>query len=472
MTGLPPSFDPEGDRKRRAAEELYRHGREAVKAGELERARHLLQQAVDNDRNHSDAWLWLTATTKDPAVQRQYLEWAIAANPGNTAARRGLGQLAGHIPPLAAPPPPASPPAAAKPAQAPSAEPVAPAQAEQTFTCAKCGGALRFDPAGAGLRCEHCGQVVAVESHPAGEGRVLDWALPTAAGHAYASAERRYACRQCGAATVLPPGQLSGQCPYCGAGALISAPGEAGLLPVQGILPPSLDLAAAEQAVRGWLGQGAWLPSDLTQLASRQGLQPVYVPVWCLDANLTAHWRGAGPQGGGRGGPGAVTGERVFLHTGWLQPAARSLDVDLFRQAGPFDLGRLETFQPAYLAGWAAGTAEVSLADATLAAREGMLADARQQLGGPASPGAQLKHLEVTRGDFSGQAYRLVLLPLWLGSYRYRGRVYQVMVNGQTGKAAGHRPVDGAKVALAVAAAALAVALFMLLGVLVFSLLS
>jgi hypothetical protein len=42
----------------------------------------------------------------------------------------------------------------------------------------------------------------------------------------------------------------------------------------------------------------------------------------------------------------------------------------------------------------------------------------------------------------------LVLLPIWVGNYHYRGRAFRVLVNGQTGKTAGDKPIDTVKVAL------------------------
>jgi hypothetical protein len=38
--------------------------------------------------------------------------------------------------------------------------------------------------------------------------------------------------------------------------------------------------------------------------------------------------------------------------------------------------------------------------------------------------------------------FKLVLLPLYVGSYTYRGRRYWVLINGQTGKVGGARPRD------------------------------
>ena len=89
--------DREGDHRRQAAEDLVRHGRDALRAGDRPRARQLLAQAAEYDRDNSEAWLWLSATTDDPDEQEQFLEWAVAANPGNAAARRGLALLTGKL---------------------------------------------------------------------------------------------------------------------------------------------------------------------------------------------------------------------------------------------------------------------------------------------------------------------------------------------------------------------------------------
>jgi hypothetical protein len=43
-----------------------------------------------------------------------------------------------------------------------------------------------------------------------------------------------------------------------------------------------------------------------------------------------------------------------------------------------------------------------------------------------------------------------VLLPVWLASYRWRGKVYRVVVNGRTGAVSGERPYSPWKIAFAV----------------------
>jgi len=51
-----------------------------------------------------------------------------------------------------------------------------------------------------------------------------------------------------------------------------------------------------------------------------------------------------------------------------------------------------------------------------------------------------------------------VFLPLWVGTYLYRGGEYPLLVNGQTGKVGGKKPHDPFKVWMVVVLAFLAVA--------------
>jgi hypothetical protein len=53
--------------------------------------------------------------------------------------------------------------------------------------------------------------------------------------------------------------------------------------------------------------------------------------------------------------------------------------------------------------------------------------------------------------DFAEESWRYVLLPIYLTTYQFERKNYQVMINGQTGSIAGSRPVDWAKLWLVIA---------------------
>jgi hypothetical protein len=451
------TLDREAERRKRAAEDLFRHGRDALKAGERERGQRLLEQAVDRDRGHAEAWVWLSATTNDPAEQQRYLEWAIAADPANAAAKRGLALLTGRIRPEDIVPEGET----VAPRQPPAPEP---SEVRRAFTCPRCGGRLRFEPEIIDLRCENCGYVEGVVEEPAaGAQQVLDYALPTRQGQRWAEAHRHYTCRQCGAASVLPPGQTSDVCPFCGTAALLAAPAaEADLLPPQAVIPMSLESDVVFKAVRAWLGRGFFAPDDLAHLARGSLLSPVYVPFWSFNTTLTSRWRAeVQEEVNGRSQTVTRTGEETAFFTHWLQPGTRALPAKLLRALEPFDLEQSVLYKPEYLAGWPAGAYDISLAQASLDARAALVEVTTARLWKRALPGRLVTNLQVTGSDFTGQTYQLVLLPVWVGNYHYHGRAFRVLVNGQTGQVAGDKPVDTVKLWLL---AALVLAVGLMLG--------
>jgi hypothetical protein len=317
------------------------------------------------------------------------------------------------------------------------------------------------------LRCENCGYVEGVAEEPArGAETVLDFTLPTRHSQRWAEAERRYTCGQCGAASVLPPGQISNVCPFCGTAALIAAPqAEAELLPPQAIIPMRLEGPAVFAAVQAWLGRGFFVPDNLVQLARGSRLAPIYVPVWSFDASLTSRWRAElQEEVNGRTQTVTRTGEDTQFFTHWLQPGTRALPVKGLRALEPFDFERAVIYKPEYLAGWPAGAYDISLAQASLDARAAMIAAMAARLQKRALPGRLVANLQVTGSDFTGQTYQLALLPVWVGNYHYHGRAFRVLVNGQTGKVAGDKPVDALKVWLVIVLALLAVGLMSLAG--------
>jgi hypothetical protein len=57
--------------------------------------------------------------------------------------------------------------------------------------------------------------------------------------------------------------------------------------------------------------------------------------------------------------------------------------------------------------------------------------------------------------------FKHLLLPVWIGSYRFGGKPYQIVVNGQSGEVEGDRPWSVWKIAFAVLLALLGLLLLM-----------
>ncbi len=75
------------------AEQLIQKGVAAIRSGQRERGRELLQLAVRNDPRNARAWLWLSAVSEGIDAQRQCLYKVLEIEPNNSIARSGLAFL-------------------------------------------------------------------------------------------------------------------------------------------------------------------------------------------------------------------------------------------------------------------------------------------------------------------------------------------------------------------------------------------
>ncbi len=423
-------------------EQLVNAGIAAVKGNDREQARRLLFKAAEMKPTDPNPWLWLSATTDNPNEQREYLEHAVAADPGNATARRGLVMLSGKLDASQV-----LPEGQIVPARRPT-QPEA-AGTAQAFICAQCGGHMRFDPARGGLLCEYCGYLQPAEQKPAADTseQVLDFVLPTERGHRWAEAQHSLTCEQCGSVSLLPVGRTTDECPYCGSPRLIESAETADLVDPHVIALAQFDEAGALKHLRQWLGRGWFIPDDLRKLALTSKLRPAYYPFWTFDGTLEMNWSCEVNEGSNdrpRWMP--QSGVEYLMFDDELVAGLDALERVGVSKIGPFDLKKVVEFKPEYLAGWTALTYNVPLAKASLIARENVVRRLRQQLHGRILIGEQKRNLRSGGTKWSGVTFKHVLLPLWVGSYRYRGRTYLVLINGQTGKVVGDKPMDVVKI--------------------------
>ena len=70
--------------------------------------------------------------------------------------------------------------------------------------------------------------------------------------------------------------------------------------------------------------------------------------------------------------------------------------------------------------------------------------DVRFDIGGDRQ---RISQIDTQLSDIT---FKHVLLPVWLAAYKYRGKTYRFVVNGQSGRVQGERPYSAWKIAAAV----------------------
>jgi hypothetical protein len=64
--------------------------------------------------------------------------------------------------------------------------------------------------------------------------------------------------------------------------------------------------------------------------------------------------------------------------------------------------------------------------------------------------GGDEQRITTMNTTYSDITFKHILLPIWISSYRYKGKVYRFLINGQTGEVQGERPYSALKIMLAV----------------------
>jgi DNA-directed RNA polymerase subunit RPC12/RpoP len=352
------------------------------------------------------------------------------------------------------------------------------AAAATRFPCPECGAGLLYEPRARGLRCPFCGTERLLEAGGAVLERDLDDALHAAAAIADAAAPRpgvRVRCGSCAAEVEVPPGERAGRCPYCGSSRVIEQEPDPARTVPESLVPFAIDRARAEELFRAWVRSLWFRPNALRSGHALEEMRGVMVPFWTFDAHAESEWTAeAGypytvPVSTGkttvmvtqiRWVP--ASGARSDDHDDLLVCASRGLDARLVAEIEPFDLAALVPFRDEYLAGWLAETGAVEVREAWERAEEAIESKQVARCGADV-PGSVHRDLRV-RTALSGRRYRHALLPVWVAAYRFRGKPWRFLVNGQTGEVRGRAPLSWVKIALVAAGVAAAIGVAALLA--------
>ncbi len=350
-----------------------------------------------------------------------------------------------------------------------------PALQEHRWPCAQCGAQLRYAPGQTSLTCEHCGHVQEITPEkPRALARALQ-ELDLAKGlqDDLPSADmvevRTSSCPNCGAQVEVSDATHALECPFCATPVVLDTGTRRHIKP-QALVPFVLTEQEARSAMIAWMGSLWFAPGTLLEYARKgRAMNGIYIPFWTFDAETASSYTG---QRGEHyyetrtvtvrvNGRTEQREERV-RRTRWysasghvsrdfddvLVMASRSLPPRLGNELTPWDLGALTSYTPEFLAGFQAEGYTVSLADGNREAQERMSEiihqDVRRDIGGDE------QRIDNVDTDWSDETFKHILLPVWMAAYKYNGKSYRFLVNGQTGEVQGERPWSIWKIGLAV----------------------
>ena len=338
---------------------------------------------------------------------------------------------------------------------------------------------MEFDPASGGLKCRFCGHAEAVApaqaplaAHPMEEALALH-----PAPHGEESLQ--VTCDGCGSAVVFRPPEVAGLCPFCAA-AMVAQPKAADpLIAPDAVLPAKVPKTAAQAEVKQWLASRWFAPNALKQMARQEGIGGVYLPFWAYAADTQSDYTGERgehywdteyfTETDNNGN--VVQRSRQVQRTRWhpatgkvarifkdvLIAATKAVNESRLDALEPWDLPALTAYDPAFLAGFKAQRYQVELPEGFEKAKGVMAAAIRRDV--ERDIGGDEQRIHTIETDHRNVMFQHLLLPVWIGAYRFQGKVFQVVVNARTGEVQGERPYSVVKIILLIAVVILIVLL-------------
>lgn len=353
------------------------------------------------------------------------------------------------------------------------------------FPCESCGNRMIYSPADGCLVCSYCKHKKAIESPTVEAPEYLYNAEDDRADAPDWDAEgdATLICPSCGAETVSDAVQMTVTCPFCGNHYVTEPKPGLPIIRPETMIPHKIPKERADELFARWAKRRFFAPRSFRRMRHNPDMTGVYLPYFTFDTDLLTAYSG---QGGRRrvityavrenGKTRMVTrtvidwypvaGNHRLYSDDTPFCASRSIDRRMLQKLGPFSTKTLNVYNPAYLAGFFAERYTVGLAEGFEKIRG--TTERRMEEAIEASLGYDTYRLMSYSHRYEKVTFKHILLPVWLSSYRFAGKVYRFMVNGETGRVAGKAPLSPWKLILTILAGvglmALLFWLFVMLG--------
>ena len=341
----------------------------------------------------------------------------------------------------------------------------------EKHACPACGARAEWNPGEQRLICSYCGTEAPYEIDvQSGAIQEIDLVktlreLPEQM-RGWNVERRAVRCRSCRAVSVFESERVGQNCEFCGSPEMVDYEELKPPIRPSSLLPFKVTESQVRESIRAWY-RGRWFaPNALKSRARMDTVHGIYIPYWTFDAIVYCPWSAdAGHYYSVRMNKRQVRRVRWEHVSGVIEhffddhpvPGTRGIKIDLLRKVEPFPTQHLVPYDTAYLSGFVVEHYQIVLIEAVKLARESMRANLKRMAAGSILADT---HRNLTiRPSYSSETFKHVLVPVWLLSYDYGSRKFQVVVNGYTGQMAGKYPKSWWKILALVGALALIAAL-------------
>lgn len=336
--------------------------------------------------------------------------------------------------------------------------------------CPQCGGVMDFDPNIGAMACPYCGyeEEIPQEATSAAE---LDFeSAENTENCSWGTEKKQIICKSCGAETIYDALDVANECPYCGSNQVMPANDKNTIAP-GGVVPFSVTNEVASANFKKWIGGKFFCPKKAKQSVQADAFTGIYLPYWTFDTETKSRYSGKygidRKEKDKEGNEKTVTdwhrtsGVYSYSVDDELVNGSERHDNAMLKGLEPFDTAKNVPYKPEYVAGFVAERYSVGLKSAWEKAKSAISTRIKSNISSKIRNENHADHVKDVKVStaFNKITYKYLMLPIWCSSFTYNGKVYQFMVNGQTGKVYGKSPVSVGKVILVIAIVLLVIGL-------------
>lgn len=329
-------------------------------------------------------------------------------------------------------------------------------------TCPNCGATVTFDPATGEMACEYCGYHCKLPD-PSTQNEICEIDFESEArkeSYEWGTEKKSVECKSCGAVTVYDALETAAVCPFCGSTHVMPTSTEQSIAP-GAVCPFEVTKEKAGESFMKWLKKKWFTPRKAKKSAQPEAFQGVYLPYWTFDSQTTSSFTArVGYTRTVRKGDKtetvtdwrSVSGVfQEFFDDETVMASRRHADSGV-KRCEPFKFSKLIPYSPQVVAGFAAERYSIGLKEGWEEAQKKIQSKLRTDISQYAKGNWRADKVDSLHFStlYSKITYKYLLVPVWMSSFKYKEKVYQFVVNGQTGKVGGKAPVSALRVILAV----------------------
>jgi DNA-directed RNA polymerase subunit RPC12/RpoP len=319
-------------------------------------------------------------------------------------------------------------------------------------SCERCGANMVFDAKLQTLKCPHCGHQVDIVADNAQE---IDFQNQLNTGN-WAKETQVWRCANCGAKQVVSKKDIAKSCPFCGVTNVSKSEEFSGSMP-NAVVPFKIQKDEANKNAKRWASKKKFAPNEFKRSVKTEDISGMYCPAFTFDAKTYSRYTAVlgkyyyvqvktqnGIQNVQKIRYWNVSGDYVGNFDDVTVQASTIVADKVGEKLGKFNTNDSKAYNDSYLQGFSAefctksGNACYNEAKSKIdtAIKRNILAQYSYDV-------VQAFNIST---EYSNIKYKQVLLPIYVGKYRFKKKLYNFFVNGENGHITGKTPISFWKV--------------------------